>query len=226
MPDGDRDRPEPKVLSDVAHEARNQFHKLYYCAELVRSAAGEASDGDLGVAAEMLERTLKALEKLTAETLEYVRPLVLEQVRINAADLGAALQAVLRAEVSSDARVSLPPSAAKLTVAIDPSRLSSALRAIAAQLSLETAESGEDVTVEVELDATRRDSRPVLELRLHLRSAKPPVGGRRAGLVDWALAVKVLLAHGGGVERGAAATGSADCTLWIPLVEVEETRRS
>jgi hypothetical protein len=207
------------VLSDAVHEARNQFHKLYYCAELVRSAAGSEGESELRAAAEILERALQALEQVTTGTLEYVRPISLERVRMDAADVGVAIEAVMRADATAGLTARTDESVAGAAVVIDPGRFSAAVRVVALRLGESTRAAGGDGVLEVALRRGSRAGSDVLEIRIGASGGSPDDSAGRGRLVDWAIAEKVLVAHGGGLERGSDGGEVSACTLWLPLVD-------
>ncbi|HZR81919.1 MAG TPA: hypothetical protein VFD92_12545 [Candidatus Binatia bacterium] len=212
-----------EVLADVSHELRNQFHKLYYCAEMLRAPDGDAGDVS---PADLLQRTVENLEQFLTGALDYFRPVKLQRVRMSGADVGRALEAVLRS-AADGARIDVASAAGVdvAMVAIDPGRISAALRAVAARLARGSAVASRAFGIDARLRRARRHHDEVLEIRIEIPARLGAAMEEKSRLVDWAIAAKVFAAHGGGLVR-AGLEESPGCTVWVPLVDEDWARRS
>lgn len=227
-PPADPNPVDEEVIADLTHEIRNHFHKLYYCAEILRANDAEPMDGP-GAPGEMLERTLQNLEEFIGGALDYFRPVRLECIEMTAGDLASALEGVLR-EVAEDVpvRVTLVPGAQTARVAIDPGRFSAALRRAARLLTSAGRSAAQTFGLEGRVRLARRPTGEALEIKLEVAgSLGAQAPEKRHELVEWATIAKTLVAHGGGLVRGnTAVQAGPGCALWLPLCESDLARRS
>jgi hypothetical protein len=207
------------VLADVTHDLKNQFHRLYYCAEVLRSEGATAGDES---PLDLLDRTVRHMDEFLTGALDYFRPLRLETVRMGGADLARALESVLRSSVEgADVEASTAPGVEACAVAIDPGRISAALRAMAGRLAETARAASESFRLEARVGRALHPAGEMLEIRIEV----PALGAstEKRGLVDWARAAKVFAAHGGGLERDA--DQRLGVTLWLPLLDGDKARR-
>src|SRR5207244_7069909 len=83
-----------KVLSEIAHELGNFFHKLYYWSDYLKEQpAGAPTES---TAAQMLERTIKNLEDFLKVSLDYFHPTRLSLMRMAIPDVVGGLLSQVR----------------------------------------------------------------------------------------------------------------------------------
>jgi hypothetical protein len=198
-----------EVLSDLRHSLGNYFHKLYYWADYLKSGAD-----DLGpdvAPADMLDRTLQNLESFLRIALEYFRQHQLSCVTLNGEELGRTVASVLRSSQADRGEVVARPGVERWRVAVDPSIFSEALGIAAKQIRFA---SGDESTI---LEASVEPA-PTERLRLELRLAR--ANGSRArrdlGLIEWAVAGRLLEAHGGSLETIQEDGLIAGCVIHVP----------
>jgi hypothetical protein len=199
-----------EVLSDLRHSLGNYFHKLYYWADYLKSGAD-----DLGpdvVPAEMLDRTLQNLESFLRVALEYFRQPDLSCVTLNGEELGRAVASVLRSAQADRGQVVARPGVERWHVAVDPSLFSEALGIAAKQIRFA---SGDESTI---LEGSVEPAPALERLRLELRlaAASAPRARRDLGLIEWAVAGRLLEAHGGSLETINEDGLLAGCVIHVP----------
>src|SRR5437867_6116827 len=87
-----------KVLSEIAHELGNFFHKLYYWSDYLKEQpAGAPTES---TAAQMLERTIKNLEDFLKVSLDYFHPTRLSLMRMAIPDVVGGLLSQVRAQLN------------------------------------------------------------------------------------------------------------------------------
>lgn len=197
-----------EVLSDLRHSIGNYFHKLYYWADCVKS--GE----DLGVEvepAEMLDRTLQSLEAFLRIALEYFRQPELSLVDLDGEELGRTLASVLRSEQGGAAEVVTNAKVERWRVAIDPARFSEALAIAVRQLRAASVDEARRLRGSVEVSHG--------SIALDLRWADPeipPATTRDPGVVEWAVAERILCAHGGSLQLIRSEGILRGCSIQVP----------
>jgi hypothetical protein len=200
-----------EVLSDLRHSLGNYFHKLYYWADYLKSGADDLGPDVAPV--EMLDRTLQNLEGFLRVALEYFRRPDLSCVTLNGEELGRAVASVLRSAQADRGQVVAQPGVERWNVAVDPSLFSEALGIAAKQLRFA---SGDESTV---LEGSVEPAPAAERLRLELRVAgsNAPARARRdLGLIEWAVAGRLLRAHGGSLEAINEDGLIAGCVIHVP----------
>lgn len=200
-----------EVLSDLRHSLGNYFHKLYYWADYLKSGADDL--GPEVVPAEMLDRTLQNLESFLRVALEYFRQPDLSCVTLNGEELGRAVASVLRSSQADGGQVVARPGVERWQVAVDPSLFSEALGIAAKQIRF--ASGDESTVLEASVDAAPAAERLRLELRL-AGSNGPARARRDLGLIEWAVAGRLLQAHGGSLEAINEDGLIAGCVIHVP----------
>jgi len=199
-----------KVLNDLRHSLGNYLHKLYYCADCLKSGA-DGLGPDLSPV-EMLDRTIQNLDGFLRIALEYFRPPDLSCVTLTGEELGRAIASVLHSAKAGPSKVVAAPGVERWRVAIDPSRFSEALGIAAKQIRAVAGDQTRAIDASVEEAATAAALR--LELRL---SGERPAGSRRElGLVEWAVAGRLLAAHGGSLEPIGDEGMITGCVIHVP----------
>jgi len=212
-PRGELVRIDEAVVHDLTHELGNYFHKLYYYAESVTSLEGDGADAS---AAEKLGETVQRMQGFLNLALEYFQPARLNAVAMSAADVGRALESLLRGEnPEATIEVSCAPAVADAAVLIDPTRLSSGLRIVARQLG---GSGGAGTTLQADLQRRSTGGRGVLEIAIEARGARLDETCRPSHrVVEWAVAGRMLELHGGELITNETRPGQAGCTLTLPL---------
>ena len=204
-----------KVLSEIAHELGNFFHKLYYWSDYLK----EKPDGvpTEGTATEMLERTIKNLEDFLKVSLDYFHPTHLSLMRMAIPDIVNGLLSQVRAQINGTP-VSVSEGAAwdGEGVMIDPGHLSQALGVAVATLVKQI---GPESSVHVGIERSAWTDGHWLEVAFELRRPSDPsplFRTSRAG-VEWAVAQKVVALHGGELVECSGADGTKTLAISLPL---------
>jgi hypothetical protein len=199
-----------EVLSDLRHSLGNYFHKLYYWADYLRSGADDLGPDVSPV--EMLDRTLQNLEGFLRIALEYFRAPDLSCVKLTGEELARAVASVLHSAKAEPAEVIALPGVEGWHVAVDPSRFSEALGIVAKQIRLAT---GDETSV-LEGSVAPAPSGDGLRLQLRLAEGSAPRSKRELGVVEWAVAGRLLAAHGGSLESISVEGVIAGCVIHVP----------
>ncbi len=221
-------RVDEEVLADLRHAAGNHFHKLYYWAERLESEDEllRAADLDLG---QTLSETVRSLEAVVKGTLEYVRPVQLVRVRMSGAELIRAVEALLRAAIpEGQVETSVGEGVDEASLLVDPARLSAALRPAMAQIRPEvTGAQGTSLGIESRLHGAQAACAAALEVQIGVLAGMGAASGSRdERRLAWAMASRVIEAHGGRLERHGDDEGRPGCTLTLPVSEADGSGRS
>jgi len=204
-----------KVLSEIAHELGNFFHKLYYWADFLKEKpAGAPTEG---TATQMLERTIKNLEDFLKVSLDYFHPTRLSLMRMAIPDIVGGLLSQVRAQMNGTP-VSVSDQGAwdGEGVMIDPGHLSQALGVAVATLVKQI---GPDSSVHVGVERSARADGRWFEVAFELRQPSDPSPLFRTSCagVEWAVAQKVVALHGGELAECPGANGTKTLTISLPL---------
>jgi hypothetical protein len=214
LPEASGDEPlipvDQKVLSDLRHSLGNYFHKLYYWADYLKSGADDLGPDVSPV--EMLDRTIQNLDSFLRIALEYFRAPELSFVTLTGEELGRAVASVLHSTKANPADVVARPGVEGFRVALDPSRFSEALGIAAKQIRAATGDETSTLVASVESAA----SRGALRLELRLAEGGAPRAKRELGVVEWAVAGRILTAHGGSLESISEDGAIAGCVIHVP----------
>lgn len=196
------------LLADLRHDSRNLFHKIHYCVEVL---CGE-DDGPSGrsEAARMLVRSVGSLERLVGGTLDCLAPFKIEAIRMTGRDVAMAVESVLAGQGSEPVAVTVDAKVQRVTLDLDPGRVSAALRAIAARHVPDTALVG--LAVEPGPGS--------LEIRVERRGPAciGSEGGGHASL-EWASVARTVAAHGGRLLPIESSGRVVGCIITLPLVQ-------
>jgi len=199
-----------KVLNDLRHSLGNYLHRLYYCADCLKSGADDLGP-DLSPV-EMLDRTIQNLDGFLRVALEYFRPPDLSCVTLNGEELGRAVASALHSAKAGRSEVVAGPGVERWHVAIDPSRFSEALAIVAKQIRAAAGDQTRPLNASVEEAAAQA----ALRLELRLAGEKQAGSRRELGVVEWAVAGRLLAAHGGSLEPISEEGVIAGCVIYVP----------
>jgi signal transduction histidine kinase len=216
------------VLGEITHELGNFFHKLYYWAEYLRepptrkpppgAAADKAARGASDTsAAQMLESTIRGLEDFLKVTLGYFNPITLSPVRMTASDVVDGLLFQVRTHLNgTPVEVANNAEWNGAAAMVDPGHVSRALEVAVRSLAQQA---GAESRLVVRCErSTRRDCTGI-EVGFGLEHPSEPsklFRNAEAGL-EWAVAQRILLLHGGELVEHRDATGAQHVTVFIPL---------
>jgi hypothetical protein len=206
-------RVDQKVLSDLRHSLGNYFHKLYYWADYLKSGADDLGPDVSPV--EMLDRTIQNLDSFLRIALEYFHTPELSCVTLTGEELGGAVASVLHSAQPSRSDVAAAPGLGRWKVAVDPSRFSEAVGIAARQIRMATGDETSALLASVEPAPGRAALR--IELRLAAGASRPK---REIGVVEWAVAGRLLAAHGGSLEQISDDGVVAGCVIHVPAEAV------
>ena len=206
-----------KVIAEIAHELGNFFHKLYYWSDFLKEKpARKTADS---TAAQMLERTIKNLEDFLKVSLDYFHPTQLSFTRMAVSELIDGVLFQVRSQLNGTAVDVSDPSAWRgvdADVLVDPGHLSYAFEVAVRQL---TKQLGPESTIRIEFARSARRGVAGLEIEFLLRQpneASPLFRTAEAG-VEWAVAQKFVLLHGGELAERSETAGEKDLLLFLPL---------
>jgi signal transduction histidine kinase len=199
-----------QAVSDVVHEVRNYFHRLYHWFDMLREQPmrPEGHEALAGAGA-----TLKALDGFINGAFDLFRPIELSLIRMRAGELVDSVATVMRRHAGGvPVAVEVKGTLGPIEIAIDPGRMSGLIEGLLARLLGRAA----DGRLRLEAEATHGE-RPLLTLRLELvavTGSGEPVS--RAADVEWAAMERVVLQHGGRIALEAGAGGYRRAVIVLP----------
>ena len=203
------------VLADVQHELGNYFHKLYYWSDFLQERGTKRSEDT--TATQMLASTIRNLEGFLKLVLDYVHPLQLSFVRMNAAEVLAGIETQMRMQ-DDTIPIAVEGDVDGGVIAVDPARFSQVVALVARRLlELRTQCSRLEVRAECRLSAGRTE--------MNVRAALSPLGTgaslfRAVGAdLEWALAERIVALHGGELRMSEPSAEQAVVTLFVPFAE-------
>jgi hypothetical protein len=203
-----------QAISDVVHEIRNYFHRLYHWFDMLRDQPlrPEGQEALAGAGA-----TLKALDGFITGAFDLFRPIELSLIRMGAGDLVDSVATVVRRHAGGvPVTVEVRGTLGAIEIAIDPGRMSGLIEGLLARL---LGRSG-DGRLRIEAEATHGEP-SLLTLRLELVAVTgggDPVS--RSADVEWAAMERVMLQHGGRIAVEAGAGGHRRAVIVLPAAAV------
>jgi hypothetical protein len=197
-----------RVLDDLRHSLGNYFHKLYYWADYLKSGADDLGPEVSPV--EMLDRTIQNLDGFLRIALEYFHTPDLACVTLTCEELGRSVASVLHSVKANPSVVVARPGVEHWRVAVDPSRFAEAVGIAARQIR---AAADDQTSV---IHATVAPAPAALRVELRLDGGGAPRPRRQVGVVEWAVAGRLLAAHGGSLESIGEEGAIAGCVIHMP----------
>lgn len=201
--------PDDRILGEISHEMGNYFHKLYYWTDYLKERHAHGGETDAG-AVEMLEGTVKRLERFMRMALEYFAPARVSFTRIRATELIAGLESRL---VGRRMRVVGSPALESIMVLADAGLIGDALRTVVE--SLATTLIDEDELVVRLVEARLRDFRG-LEIAFEAGKATP-AGKALARGIEMAVAEKFIQMHGGEMYERSGGVAGRVLVVFLPI---------
>jgi signal transduction histidine kinase len=199
-----------QALSDVVHEIRNYFHRLYHWFDMLRDQPLRPEGRE---ALEGAGATLTALDGFINGAFDLFRPIELSFIRMSASDLVDSVALVVRRHAGGvPVTVEVRGTLANIEIALDPGRMSGLIEGLLARLLGRTGDGRLRLGAEV-----THGERPLLTLRLELEAV---TGGGdpvlRVADVEWAAMERIVLQHGGKIALEAGAGGHRRAVIVLP----------
>ena len=200
-----------KVLREIRHELGNHFHKLYYWAEYVQ----EGGSDEIEAAADPLSNSIQNLEGFLNRAMQYLSPVLLEQVRMNLADVTRALSQLMQSALpESTWDVYLEASVADEEVSIDPGQFSRAMATVAGLLAQASGAAAVPCRLSVSVIPELRG----YECKILVPGAGEPSILAILDTLDWANAQRTIETHGGTMSLCEREDGTNFVQLILPWI--------
>jgi len=199
-----------QAVSDVVHEIRNYFHRLYHWFDMLRDQPLRPEGRE---ALEGAGATLKALDGFINGAFDLFRPIELSFIRMSASDLVDSVAMVVRRHAGGvPVTVEVRGTLGNVEIALDPGRMSGLIEGLLARL---LGRSG-DGRLRLGAEVTHGE-RPLLTLCLELEAV---TGGGdplpRVADVEWTAMERIVMQHGGKIALEAGVGGHRRAVIVLP----------
>ncbi len=210
------------MVAGIAHEIRNPLQGVAWGVNDLKSLAAASGSAALGEAVEKVEASMREIEAIVAEVLDYARPLTVERISFPIADLLESTRETVTPEAAArGVRIEVATDLAHPETSLDALRIKQALVNVVRN-AVEASPRGAFVA----LRARNEDAKLILEVRDEGAGLPPELGESvflpfvttkvKATGLGLAVARRIVEAHGGVIHLEAGEPTGTIARIELP----------